>query len=284
MKKIVSISFLFCLVNLCVLLASVSAEQKFNVWPDTPPNYEKGQAIPVLEWWAPENKTSDACIIVSPGGAYFGVAYDYEGVPVRDYFLEKGVTVVMLRYRVPRPKQMPKHQSAWQDAQRTVRFVRAHAQEWGINPEKIGFLGFSAGGHLTLMAATTSQTPAYEPVDELDKVPCHVNFAVPVYPAYVLQDGADGTNKGKGNDSEFVADFAFDAKTPPMCLIHGDGDGYSPMGSVSVYHKLRTMNIPAELHVFALANHAFRNCKPEDPMMFWKDRVYAWMKVMQIVQ
>lgn len=284
MKKIVSISILFCLVNLCVLLASVSAEQKFNVWPDTPPNYEKGQAIPVLEWWAPENKTSDACIIVSPGGAYFGVAYDYEGVPVRDYFLEKGVTVVMLRYRVPRPKQMPKHQSAWQDAQRTVRFVRAHAQEWGINPEKIGFLGFSAGGHLTLMAATTSQTPAYEPVDELDKVPCHVNFAVPVYPAYVLQDGADGTNKGKGNDSEFVADFAFDAKTPPMCLIHGDGDGYSPMGSVSVYHKLRTMNIPAELHVFALANHAFRNCKPEDPMMFWKDRVYAWMKVMQIVQ
>jgi len=150
------------------------------------------------------------------------------------------------------------------------------------DPEKIGFMGFSAGGHLTLMTSTTSQTPAYEPVDELDEVPCHVNFAVPVYPAYVLQDGANGENRGKGNDSEFVADFAFDAKTPPMCLIHGDGDGYSPMGSVTVYHKLRTMNIPAELHVFALANHAFRNCRPEDPMMFWKDRVYAWMKVMQL--
>jgi len=281
MKKILAIS-IFCALNLCLIL-SASAMEKFNVWPDTPPKYEEGQAIPVLEWWTPENKTSDACLIVAPGGAYMGVAYDYEGVPVRDYFLERGVTVVMLRYRVPRPKNLPKHQSAWMDAQRTVRFVRAHAQEWGINPEKIGFMGFSAGGHLTLMTATTSQTPAYEPIDELDKVPCNVNFAVPVYPAYVLQDGADGTNSGRGNDSDFVADFAFDAKTPPMCLFHGDGDGYSPMGSAMVYHKLRTMNIPAEIHIYALANHAFRNCKPEDPMMFWKDRVYAWMKVMNLL-
>ncbi|MBE6428470.1 MAG: alpha/beta hydrolase [Planctomycetaceae bacterium] len=283
MKRLLGTLSLFCLFNVCVLLNAFGFE-KFNVWPDTPPKWEEGQAIPVLEWWTPENKTSDACLIIAPGGAYMGVAYDYEGVPARDFFLKKGVTVVMLRYRVPRPKAMPKHMSAWQDAQRAVRFVRAHAQEWGINPEKIGFMGFSAGGHLTLMTATTSLTPAYEPVDELDKVPCHVNFAVPIYPAYVLKDGADGTNAGKGNDSEFVADFAFDEKTPIMCLIHGDGDGYSPMGSVSVYHKLRTMNIPAEIHVYALANHAFRNCKPEDPMMFWKDRVYAWMKVMKIAK
>lgn len=282
MKKILTLSLMFCSLSLCLVL-SASAMEKFNVWPDTPPKYEEGQAIPVLEWWAPENKQSDACLIVAPGGAYMGVAYDYEGVPVRDYFLEKGVTVVMLRYRVPRPKNLPKHQSAWMDAQRAVRFVRAHAQEWGINPEKIGFMGFSAGGHLTLMTATTSQTSAYEPVDELDKVPCHVNFAIPVYPAYVLQDGADGTNAGRGNDADFVPDFAFDEKTPPMCLFHGDGDGYSSMGSVKVYHKLRTMNIPAEIHVYALANHAFRNCKPDDPMMFWKDRAYAWMKVMNLL-
>ncbi|MBP3694083.1 MAG: alpha/beta hydrolase [Thermoguttaceae bacterium] len=281
MKKIIFLTLLFVFLNVCLSLTAFGFE-KFNVWPTTPPNYEEGQAIPVLEWWAPENKTSNACIIIAPGGAYYGVAYDYEGIPARDYFLSKGVTVVMLRYRVPRPKKMPKHQSAWQDAQRAVRFVRSNAEKWGIDPEKIGFMGFSAGGHLTLMTSTTSQTPAYEPVDELDQVPCHVNFAIPVYPAYVLQDGANGENKGKGNDSEFVADFAFDAKTPPMCLIHGDGDGYSPMGSVFVYHKLRTMNIPAELHVFALANHAFRNCKPEDPMMFWKDRVYAWMRVMKL--
>ncbi len=280
MKRFILTTAIFSLYCLYAVLPAFCVE-KMNVWSNTPPNYEEGQAIPVLEWWTPENKTTDACIIIAPGGAYMGVAYDYEGVPARDYFLSKGVTVVMLRYRVPRPKMMPKHQSAWQDAQRTVRIVRSHASEWGFHPEKIGFMGFSAGGHLTLMTATSSQTPAYEPVDELDKIPCHVNFAIPIYPAYVLQDGADGTNSG--NASAFVADFSFDEKTPPMCLIHGDGDEYSAMGSVTVYHKLRTMNRPAELHIFALANHAFRNCKPEDPMMFWKDRVYDWMQAMKIV-
>lgn len=281
MKRNICTSVFFCLFFLHFIQLTYGFE-KFNVWSDTPPNYEAGQAIPVLEWWTPENKTSDACLIIAPGGAYMGVAYDYEGVPTRDYFLKKGITVVMLRYRVPRPQNMPKHMSAWQDAQRTVRFVRAHANDWGINPDKIGFMGFSAGGHLTLMTATSSQTPAYTPIDELDNIPCHVNFAVPIYPAYVLQDGEDGTNKG--NASAMVSDFAFDVKTPPMCFIHGDGDEYSSMGSVMVYHKLRTMNLPAELHIFALANHAFRNCKPEDPMMFWKDRVYAWLQTMKIVQ
>ncbi|MDO4425834.1 MAG: hypothetical protein Q4D17_08745, partial [Planctomycetia bacterium] len=117
MKRLLGTLSLFCLFNVCVLLNAFGFE-KFNVWPDTPPKWEEGQAIPVLEWWTPENKTSDACLIIAPGGAYMGVAYDYEGVPARDFFLKKGVTVVMLRYRVPRPKAMPKHMSAWQDAQR----------------------------------------------------------------------------------------------------------------------------------------------------------------------
>lgn len=170
--------------------------------------------------------------------------------------------------------------AAWQDVQRTIRAVRSNAQKWGINPEKIGVMGFSAGGHLTLMAATSSQTPSYKPVDALDQVSCHINFAIPIYPAYVLKDGADNTNTGKGNNSEIVADFKFDNKTPPMCFIHGDGDAYSPMGSITVYHKLRQMNIPAEVHIFALANHAFRNCGPDAPIRKYPERVVAWLKVM----
>ncbi|MDO5554709.1 MAG: alpha/beta hydrolase [Planctomycetia bacterium] len=280
MKKLAFLFVLFC--SLCSLSFGF---ESYPVWPSTPPGdkaeqYEENGGKfykPVLEWWQPEHQTSDACLIICCGGAYMGLAYDYEGVMPRDYFLSKGITVVMLRYRIPRREGVPKHQAAWQDVQRTIRFVRSHADEWKISPEKIGVMGFSAGGHLTLMAATTSQTPAYEPVDDLDKVPCHLNFAVPIYPAYVLKDGPDGANTGKGNDSSLVDDFAFDEKTPPMCLVHGDGDPYSAMGSITVYHKLRTMNIPAEVHVFALANHAFNNCGPDAPMRRYPDRVYDWL-------
>ncbi len=279
MKKLL-VAFIIC----CLTSISFGFET-YHLWPSTPPgdkaeDYQnKGGKyyIPTLEWWKPTNQTSDVCLIICCGGAYNGVAYEYEGVMPRDYFLKNGITVVMLRYRTPRRPGVPKHQAAWQDVQRTIRFVRSKAVEWKISPEKIGVMGFSAGGHLTLMAATTSQTNAYQPIDELDKISCHINFAVPIYPAYVLEDGKDNENSGKGNNSVMVKDFAFDQKTPPMCFIHGDGDSYSPMGSITVYHKLRSMNIPGELHIYSLANHAFRNCGPDAPIRKYPERVKEWL-------
>lgn len=232
-------------------------KQELRVWPNLAPGETSDDNGPRLYLYRPEKKTSDSIMLVLPGGGYMGLAIDHEGWKIAEYFNSKGMTAVVLKYRVPRRQGMPKHMAAWQDSQRAVRVIRSKAAEWGINGEKIGVLGFSAGGHLTLMTSTTSQTPAYTPIDDVDKLPCHVNFAVPVYPAYVLEDGADGPNSGKGNDSRMVADFAFDAKTPPMCLIHGDSDQYSAMGSVAVYHKLRTLGIPAELHIFAKTGHGF---------------------------
>lgn len=238
---------------------------------------------PTISVYRPKADTpkSDCCMIIFPGGGYQILAYDHEGIKIADYLAERGITCVVLKYRVPRryPEPNKKHVAAWQDVQRAVRVVRSHAGEWGFDPEKIGVIGFSAGGHLTLMAATTSQTPSYEPVDELDKtVGCHVNFAVPVYPAYILEDGSNGPNSGKGNDSALVQDFAFDTKTPPMCLIHGDSDGYSPMGSVTIYHKLRTMKVPAEIHVYAKVGHGFGAKPTLDPNNHhvgdWLNRVY----------
>lgn len=259
------------------------------IWPNNAPDESaqttevKGLVVPTYQYCPPAEKKSDACLIVCPGGGYNNLAVDHEGDKIAEYFNSKGITVVILKYRIPRRQGKPKHLAAWQDAQRTVRIVRSKADEWGINPEKIGILGFSAGGHLTLMTATTSQTPAYEPVDELDKtVPCHVNFAAPIYPAYVLDDGADSNNTGKGNDAKMVSDFAFDEKTPPMCLIHGDNDPYSPMGSVAVYHKLRTMGIPGELHIFATVGHGFGANPTGDHIGDWLNRVYAWMKAVGI--
>ena len=262
--------------------AAANAEdfETYYVWPGVAPGEKADAVMPTYEIWKPAEKTTDACLIVCPGGAYNGLAYGHEGDKIARYFVGKGVTTVVLKYRVPRREGIPKHMAAWQDAQRCVRVVRARAEELGINREKIGIMGFSAGGHLTLMTSTTSQTNSYEPVDDIDKLSASVNFAVPVYPAYVLEDGADGPNSGKGNDSTMVDDFAFDEKTPPMCLIHGDDDVYSPMGSVAVYAKLRKMEIPAELHIYAKVNHGFGGNPTDNHVGDWLNRVYYWMKTM----
>ncbi|MDO4569977.1 MAG: alpha/beta hydrolase [Planctomycetia bacterium] len=272
-------SLLVALLVCVALCGEAWSFETFNVWSGLAPGESADAVAPTLELWLPAEKTSDTCMVVFPGGGYQMLAYDHEGDKIARFWNSKGIVTVVLKYRVPRRPGVPKHLAAWQDAQRTIRFVRAHAEEWGINPEKIGVMGFSAGGHLTLMTSTTSQTAAYEPTDELDKLPCHVNFAIPVYPAYVLEDGANGRNAGKGNNSTMVNDFAFDAKTPPMCLIHGDSDAYSPMNSVAVYHKLRTMDIPAELHIYATIPHGFGGNPTDNHVGDWLNRVYEWMKV-----
>ena len=252
------------------------AQEQFSIWDGPAPGEKDVSANPTLLLYQPENKTTDACLIVFPGGGYNHLAKDHEGDKIAKYFNSKGMTVAVLWYRIPRREGMEKHRVAWQDAQRAVRFVRSHAEEWKINPEKIGVLGFSAGGHLTLMVSTSSQTPAYEPVDDLDKTPCYVNFAVPVYPAYVLER----TDKGYTLESKIVDEFAFDAKTPPMCFIHGDDDVCPSMASAVVYAKLKSMGIPTELHIFAKTGHGFGANPKDNHVGDWLNRVYEWMKVM----
>ena len=251
------------------------------LWPGVAPGESPDAEKPTLEYWKPAEKTSDACMIVCPGGGYHVLCADYEGQDVAKYFVSKGVTAVVLRYRVPRREGLPKHMAAWQDAQRCVRVVRAHAEEWGIDPEKIGIMGFSAGGHLTLMVATTSLTNSYEPVDDIDKLSASVNFAAPVYPAYVIEEASDGEDVRGDLDSKIVDDFAFDEKTPPMCFIHGDADRVPAIGSVVVYAKLRKMNIPAELHIYAKAEHGFGAKVTDNHVGDWMNRVYYWMQKME---
>lgn len=281
MKRIHTLAALCALACAC---ASAHTMRSIPLWPDgKTPDFREEQCVPELEWWKPTCPQGDSCLIIAPGGGYGGFSYEQEGIPVRDYFLDKGVTVVMLRYRVPRPAGLPKHMTAWQDAQRGIRIVRSMAEAQGIATNKIGFMGFSAGGHLALLAATSSQTPAYAPVDAIDALPCHVDWAVPVYPAYALSDGVDNVNKEKGNadDVTLNPEFAFDEKTPPMCLMHGDADDFSAMASVKVYHRLRTMGIPAELHVFAAKGHCFfMRAADTEPAARWRDRVWEWGRFM----
>lgn len=184
---------------------------------------------PYLNWYeAPTSNRTGQCVILISGGGYQNLC---DGVWVdrfADYLTARGVQCVALNYRTPRPKGLPIYQAAWEDGQRAVRLVRSVAKRRGYDSEKIGVLGFSAGGHLSVLLATSSQAPAYARVDALDEIFCHVNFAVSIFPAYVLSDGLEGPNTAKGDASDVTLNpcFKFDAKTCPMCLIHGSDDIY----------------------------------------------------------
>ena len=244
---------------LCALGAGADTMQ---LWPegrvpDLQPHQTTGSR---LDWYeAPAGNRSGSCMILISGGGYQNLA---DGVWVEKfakYFTDRGIQCVSLTYRTPRPKGLPIYQSGWEDGQRAVRIVRSEAKRRGFDPERIGALGFSAGAHLTVMLATSSQTPAYGRVDELDDVPCHINLAIPVFTAYALADGLEGPNAAKGDDPGVALNpsFRFDAKTCPMCLIHGSDDIYSSVGSLLIYRQLHRMGISSDLHVYADRGHGF---------------------------
>ena len=242
---------------------------------------------PFIEWYAPNptNRT-DLCVLVVSGGGFYCCCDKYRLQPSVDRFVRAGVTVASLTYRTPRPKGLAIHQSGWEDAQRAVRVIRSQAAKRGFSPEKIGALGISAGSKLVVLLATSSLTPAYAPVDEIDALPCNLLFAVPEAPAYVLTDGATTENARDGDapDVKLVPELKFDAKTCPMCLVQGSADFISPNGSTQLYRQLRRMKIPAELHLFADRSHDFQGDlnRGEDGAGYdhWFDRVLEFVRQM----
>ena len=257
---------------------------KENIWPEGKmPNYQENQGTPYIEWHFPKERKTTAIQIIYSGGSYTGNDPDgFEVAPIRRYLNAKGVTVVSMRYRTPRPKGLAKHTTAWQDLQRAVRIVRSKAADYGLDPDRIGIMGSSAGGHLTLMGVTSSRHRSYWPVDDIDKkVSCKVQWGVGIYPAYALTDGLEAPNTTGGNDDSAVLapEFSFDLDTAPMFLIHGDADGWAAMNSVKVWEKLRAMGISAELHTLALRPHCFMlKASPGTGSYTYLDQMYEFLE------
>ena len=254
-----------------------------DVWPEGKmPCAQEEQCKPYLEWHFPKDLKTKAIQIIYSGGAYNGNGPDgFEVTPARRYLNERGMTVVTMKYRTPRPKGLAKHTTAWQDLQRAIRIVRSKAASLGLDPNQIGIMGSSAGGHLTLMGVTSSQHQSYLPVDDIDRQPCNVQWGIGIYPAYALTDGADGHNADGGNEDSnlLVPEFSFDLKTAPMLFIHGDADGYASMGSVKTWEKMRAMGIQSELHTLALRPHCFqRTATPGTGSYTWLDRIGDFLK------
>ncbi|MBQ7269626.1 MAG: alpha/beta hydrolase [Bacteroidales bacterium] len=258
---------------------------KEPVWPEGKmPDAQEHQCTPYIEWHIPAERKTDAIQIIYSGGGYKNNDPDgFEVAPARRSLNALGMTVVTLKYRTPRPEGLSKHTTAWQDLQRTIRIVRSEAASRGLNPDKIGIMGSSAGGHLTLMGVTASRHRSYRPVDDIDKLSCKVQWGIGIYPAYVLSDGFDNHNTGGGNDdTTYIGpEFSFDLDTAPMLLIHGDADGWASMNSVRVWEKMRAMGIQSELHTLALRPHCFqRKSSPGTGSYTWLERIGEYLAQM----
>lgn len=257
---------------------------KENVWPEGKmPSVQPGQCEPYIEWHFPKELKTKAIQIIYSGGAYnHNKPDEFEVAPMRRYLNEKGMTVVTMKYRTPRPTLdgLAKHTTAWQDLQRCIRIVRSEAESRGLDPGRIGIMGSSAGGHLTLMGVTSSRQDSYLKIDDIDKLSCAVQWGVGIYPAYGLTDGLEQTNKNGGNedDARLAPEFNFDLDTAPMVFIHGDADGWAAMNSVKAWEKMRAMGIQSDLHTLALRKHCFqKTASPGTGSYTWMDRIWEFM-------
>jgi gluconolactonase len=210
--------------------------------------------------------------VIAPGGGYNNLAWEHEGTMVGEWLKSLGVTGVLLKYRVPRRPDQPKDKppvGALQDAQRAIGLVRSKAKEWGINPNRIGMLGFSAGGHLTAWAMTNFDKRAYDPVDAADKVSCRPDFAVLIYPGGVV----DRQNKG-----QLSPEIRITKETPRCFLAVAYNDAGPFDGSMKILAALKEANVPAEMHVYATGGHGFGIRPGEKPHTTWPTRCAEWMK------
>jgi acetyl esterase/lipase len=228
---------------------------------------------PTLSIYRPaKDKDTGAAVIICPGGGYWNLYWELEGEEVAQWLNSLGITGIILKYRVPRRPDEPKGEPArrpLQDAQRAVSLVRSKAKEWGIGPERIGIVGFSAGGHLAIATATSFDKRTYEPIDAIDKVSCRPDFAIPIYSGYL---------KAKDKD-ELAPGLQVPKGTPPVFLAHGAADIISPPEhSVLMYLALQKAGIPAELHIYATGAHDFGVRKSDHPCSTWTDACAAWMR------
>jgi acetyl esterase/lipase len=224
---------------------------------------------PTISIYRPnQTEANGAAVLVCPGGGYSILAIEHEGTQVCEWLNTLGVTAVLLKYRVPRRDPAKPYGYPLEDARQAMRLLRTRGGEWGIKPDKIGVLGFSAGGNLSVMLALNAEGVA-------DMKAVRPNFLVPVYPAYLTVDGGNG---------ELVKDITVDENAPPVCLIHAHNDRITPAGSALLYLAYQRASRPAELHVYSAGGHGFGMKANGDAINEWPARVAAWMKQIGVLE
>ncbi|MES2694796.1 MAG: alpha/beta hydrolase [Verrucomicrobiota bacterium] len=218
-------------------------------------------------------KPNGRAVIIMPGGGYGGLAAEHEGVRVAEWLNEQGITGIVLKYRVPSRKGFEKHHHALQDAQRAMRMVRSRAAEWGLDPKKIGVMGFSAGGHAAAMLCTSFDREAYPAKDDIDRVSCRPDFGLPIYAAYLTEP----------TDSDTIAaDFKDRLKreaTPPLFFAVAKDDRFS-RGVLNFYLEVRAAQVPAEMHIYNAGGHGGGIDPISYPTSEWTRAAARWLSAL----
>jgi len=236
--------------------------------------------------YAPTGKSTGAAIIVIPGGGFQGLAMDLEGTEICDWLTSRGITCVLLKYRVPsipyvwqcdcRPHNHALSTPALEDVQRTIRLVRAHAAEWRIDPHKVGVIGFSAGGFLVAEASTYFSARLYAPVDAADRMSSRPDFAIAIYPGHLAM--AENSIALNPTIASHIT-----PQTPPTFLLQNEDDHVDSVeDALSYYVGLKAANVPVELHSYAQGGHAFGLRPTKLPVSQWPRLVDTWLKTIGV--
>jgi acetyl esterase/lipase len=235
--------------------------------------------------YSPKGTNTGAAVVVFPGGGYQILAIDLEGTEVCDWLTSKGVTCVLLKYRVPGSgihwdkqchcQMRPKAPTALEDAQRTVGLVRSHAKEWHIDLHKIGVLGFSAGGHLAADISTHFDRRLYPAVDAADKESCRPDFAMAIYPGHLWISG---------RKHELNPDIRVTSNTPRTFLVQAEDDNVDNVNQSLVYYiALKNAGVAVEMHLYAQGRHAFGLRRTKFPVTAWPRLAETWLATIGMI-
>ena len=216
---------------------------------------------------APTDNNSGTTIIVNPGGGYNILAYNLEGSEICKRFNSFGINCVLVKYRVPRREGLEKHEAPLQDLQRAIAYTRSHAKEWGIDENKIGVMGFSAGAHLSAMASNSFNERTYPVLDANDEVNIRPDFCMLIYPAYL-----DGENFSLAPEVK-VTD-----KTPPTFIVQAQDDSNYINSSLFYYYALKEAKVPSALHLYPTGGHGFGLRNTGHLVNEWPFRAVSWLR------
>jgi acetyl esterase/lipase len=238
---------------------------------------------PTMTIYPPKGKNTGAAVIVFPGGGFSVLAIDLEGTEACDWLVSKGITCVLLKYRVPDSgphddagnQKYPKAPLALEDAQRTMRLIRFHAAEYHIDPQKIGVLGFSAGGYMVADISTNFDQRVYPLLDDTDEVSCRPNFAVALYPGHL---------QGASSGLELNPKIPVTRDTPPTFLLQAQDDHVDSVNDSLVYYvALKNANVPVEMHLYPHGGHAFGLRRTKLPITGWPQLVEKWLASIKMI-
>ncbi len=273
-------------------------DQIINIWPDVAPGEmtkNTGETLPrrenenppatriagitqpQLHLYEPKDKKTGTAVLIFPGGGYNYVVVDKEGSEAAQWLNGLGITAFVVHYRTKLPiptGKKPIWQRPVQDGQRAVSLVRQRAKDWGLKPDQIGVMGFSAGGQAAALVGTRFSHRDYAALDEIDKVSCRPDFCVLVYPWQIADEKAGG----------LIADVTVTKDTPPTLLVHAHDDGATSLSSLYFYAAMKKLSLPCELHIYESGGHGY-GMRPAKgtPIYTWTDRVTDWLKQRKLI-